>query len=93
MPTRDEMIKEIVSLVEESRDGWRKTAFYSDDDVMNLLEELYDRWEEAGRTGLPLDYATEEEITFLYKRALSLSADAGFKTFKAFVKRAITGER
>ncbi|MEN3000070.1 MAG: hypothetical protein ABDH61_05810 [Acidilobaceae archaeon] len=46
-----------------------KAAFYSDPEVSRILEELTRRWEKEGR-GIPLDYATEEELEELYRRAM-----------------------
>ncbi|MCD6323712.1 MAG: hypothetical protein J7L55_01205 [Desulfurococcales archaeon] len=84
------MIKEIINRVEESQDEWRKAAFYSDEAVTQLLEELYKRWEGSGMAGIPLDYATDEELSILYDKAMSVSSEKGFSTFKNFVRKAIS---
>ena len=59
----------ILKYIEENKSPWVKAAFYSDPDVSRLLEELTKRWEREGR-GMPLDYATEEELEELYNKAM-----------------------
>jgi len=44
-------------------------AFYSDREVVTIMDEVYSRWEESGRIGEPLDYATDEELEVLAKKA------------------------
>lgn len=63
------MKEEIISLIDENRSPWVKAAFYSDPEVSKILENLINRWESAGRAGIPLDYATEEELRILHKKA------------------------
>ncbi|MCX8195779.1 MAG: hypothetical protein N3F67_01675 [Acidilobaceae archaeon] len=60
----------ILKAIEDNRSPWVKAAFYSDPDVSRILEELTKRWEREGR-GIPLDYATEEELEELYRKAAS----------------------
>jgi len=79
------MIREIMALIDENIDGWRKAAFYADEEVSQLLEELYARWENSGKLGRPLDYATDEEIAFLYKKAL-MASKSGQSMFKKIIK-------
>ena len=55
--------------MELSADPWRKMAFYSDREVVAIMDEVYARWEESGRIGEPLDYATDEELEVLAKKA------------------------
>ncbi len=90
IPSREAMIKEIINRVEESVDEWRKAAFYSDEEVTQLLENLYRRWEGAGMSGIPLDYATDEELKVLYDKAMGISGEKGLNAFKSFVKKAMT---
>ena len=56
----------IIREVDESRDVWRKVAFYNDPRVQSILTNLYERWERANRKGIPLDYATLDELRVLY---------------------------
>ena len=51
-----------------SLDEVRRAAFYADEKVAEILERLYVRWEEAGRRGEPIDYATSEELRQLLER-------------------------
>ena len=62
---REELKKEIIVLIDENRDQWKKAAFYSDNDVQNILNRLYDEWEKNNRQGVPIDYATTDELETL----------------------------
>lgn len=53
--------KKIMELVDLSVEPWRKAAFYSNDEAIGIVTQLYQRWE-AQKKGSPLDYATEEEL-------------------------------
>ena len=86
LKSRKKLIDDIMSLIENSTDGWRKAAFYSDEDVNRLLNELYSRWESSKGLGMPLDYATEEELIFLHEKALKLSK-AGAQALKKAIRR------
>ncbi len=44
-------------------------AFYSDREVVAIMDGVYARWEESGRIGEPLDYATDEELEILARKA------------------------
>lgn len=63
------MKKEIISWIEESADPIYKIAFYSNEEVAPLASKLLEAWEKNNRAGIPLDYATEEEIIKLHKIA------------------------
>jgi hypothetical protein len=54
--------RRLMSLVDLSAEPWRKVAFYSNEEAVSIVSELYKRWEEGGRRGTPLDYASEEEL-------------------------------
>lgn len=54
--------KKLMELVDLSAEPWRKAAFYSNDEAMGIVTQLYQRWEIQRRAGSPLDYATEEEL-------------------------------
>ncbi len=89
MLSRDEMIREITRIIDESTDPWRKTAFYSDPDVQQILDAIYERWESSGREGIPLDHATDEEVEFLYSRAINVRPNDSRNLMKKFFRRAI----
>ncbi|MCS7098734.1 MAG: hypothetical protein RMH84_01980 [Sulfolobales archaeon] len=54
--------RRLMELVDLSVEPWRKAAFYSNDEAMELLTQLYQRWELNERRGNPLDHATDEEL-------------------------------
>ncbi|MCX8184451.1 MAG: hypothetical protein RMI56_06205 [Sulfolobales archaeon] len=54
--------RRLMELVDLSFEPWRKAAFYSNDEAVGVLTQLYQRWELHKRVGSPLDYATEEEL-------------------------------
>jgi len=66
---REKLKKKILELIDESREDWRKAAFYSDKTVQDILDRLYTRWEESNRRNRPIDYATIEELEILAKLA------------------------
>ncbi len=67
--SREKFVREIVELIEDNRESWIKAAFYSDPKVEHILEELYKRWERNSMQGLPLDYASQDEIEILRDKA------------------------
>ena len=89
MQSREKLVKEIMRIIDESPDPWRKTAFYSDPEVQQLLDALYDRWNNSGGAGIPLDYATDEEVKFLYKKAVNLRPEDSESTLKKFFRKAL----
>ena len=54
--------RRLASLVDLSAEPWRKAAFYSNEEAIGIVSELYRRWEAGGMRGTPLDYASEEEL-------------------------------
>ena len=60
---------EIIRLIDYNQDNWVKAAFFSDEVVEVVMESLYNKWAESGEMGRPIDYASEEELDLLYKRA------------------------
>ncbi len=72
--SRDEVKRLILQLVDDQDDEWLKAAFYSDEAVKPILERLYSAWEEAGRQGIPLDYATDDELETLLSVARRYAA-------------------
>lgn len=73
-PSLDEMKREIIQLIDESREAVYKIAFYAKPEVQSILDEVFKRWEKAGYVGRPIDYATREELEILYKIAKKISA-------------------
>jgi len=59
------MRKELISLIDQNKDTWVKAAFFSDETVEKLMEVIYSRWEASEQLGMPIDYASEEELEIL----------------------------
>ncbi len=69
MGSLDYMKRKILELIDESDDPWLKAAFYGDPKVSAILDRLVSEWESNGRKGIPLDYATPDEVEALYSLA------------------------
>lgn len=61
--------EELIRMIDQHPDNWVKAAFFSDEVVEVIMEGLYEKWSGSGEIGIPLDYATEEELQLLHKRA------------------------
>ena len=70
---REKMKEKIIEIIDKNKRNGPKIAFYSDPQVASLMNELYQRWESNDRKGIPLDYASDDEIKFLYNIALKYS--------------------
>lgn len=79
--------KKIIDLIDKCGKQGPKIAFYSDPKVSSLINELYKRWENRGRSGLPIDYATAEEIDFLYSMAIKYSNISDEEAWFYFISR------
>jgi len=69
----DKMKQEIIRLIDESREQAYKVAFYSDPVVTRIMERIIAEWERNQEKGIPLDYATPEEIEVMYNIAVKIS--------------------
>ncbi|MCE4615353.1 MAG: hypothetical protein F7B60_07495 [Desulfurococcales archaeon] len=66
----DEKLKEKLTIfLDQDPRKWVKSAFYSDPAVVQMIDNLYCRWEDTGRQGLPVDYASHEELVLLWNTA------------------------
>jgi hypothetical protein len=65
----EEIKEEIIRLIDYNKDNWVKAAFFSDEVVEVIMESLYSKWSQDGEIGRPIDYATEDELKILHKRA------------------------
>jgi len=65
----EELKRRITMLIDDSTNNWAKIAFYSDPNVAHILDLVYDRWEQNNRKGLPIDYATIDELRVLVHAA------------------------
>lgn len=59
----------IIKNIEENQNSWAKAAFYSDEDVSKIMERLINEWERNNQEGIPMDYATEEELEVLAEKS------------------------
>ena len=68
--TGDEELKEKLTVfLDQDPRKWVRSAFYSDPEVQHVMDILYGKWEEAGRKGMPVDYASHDELVFLWNKA------------------------
>jgi|Deesub1362A_J573_1020465.scaffolds.fasta_scaffold40682_1 hypothetical protein len=88
---KDELKQLILEKIDASKDPWIKIAFYSDLEVMALVEELYKRWEEGNRLGDPIDYATDEELEFLAQKAKTVKPIKSEDIVQDMMFRAVYG--
>ncbi len=87
------MRKKIIELIDDSRDNDRKIAFYSDENVQAIMERLYSEWEKNDRKGIPLDYASNEELEVLYRLAKRYAENPYRKAYIDFMQKAYFGEK
>ncbi|MCD6301587.1 MAG: hypothetical protein J7L82_05910, partial [Staphylothermus sp.] len=85
----EKMKQEILKLIDESKENGRKIAFYSDPNVTEILTKLYEQWEKNNRKGIPLDYASPEEIEILYNLALKYSKVSDAEAWSMFLRENI----
>lgn len=75
----DKQLKdELINLIDLNKETWIKAAFFSDETVEKIMEVLYSRWEASNEEGIPLDYASKEELEILLdiaRRYVRLSPD------------------
>lgn len=62
---KERLKEKVIMLIDDSTNNWAKMAFYSDSNVARILDDVYKRWESNGRKGLPIDYASYEELQIL----------------------------
>jgi len=62
---REKLVQELFQLIEDNRVDWRKAAFYSDPRVEPIYNRLVEEWERSGGEGIPLDYASMDELEIL----------------------------
>lgn len=87
-PDAERLKREIIRLVDESREVGVKIAFYGDERVQAVMDRITAEWERRGRAGLPLDYATEDELKTLHSLAVYYSTHPSNYSFISFVRRA-----
>ncbi|MCE4604566.1 MAG: hypothetical protein F7B20_06345 [Aeropyrum sp.] len=71
---REEARDRILRLIEDSDNPWLKAAFYGDPKVSQVLDRLFEEWEKSGRKGIPIDYATDDELVVLERAAVKYAS-------------------
>jgi len=87
------MKSEIVRLIDMHTDNWVKAAFFSDEIVSKIMNELYERWSRSEGKGMPIDYASESELRVLYEKALEYAAMPTEKAMMTVLNRMNVNER
>ncbi len=83
----NKMREEIVRLIDYNNDNWIKAAFFSDEVVEVIMENLYNKWSENGELGRPIDYAGEDEVKILLKRAKKYASMSTKEAMQASLSR------
>lgn len=82
----EKLKKEIIRLIDEAYDPIYKQAFYSDTEVQRIMEKLFQKWKEGGERGLPIDYASLEDLKILYKVAKNVSSKRPEELYSAYTR-------
>lgn len=82
---------EIIRLIDDSKQNGRKIAFYSDPLVVEILDKIYELWEKNNREGIPLDYASPDQIDVLYNLALKYSRVSDSEAWALYLRRTVYG--
>ncbi len=88
----ERMKEEIVRLIDFNQDNWVKAAFFSDEVVEIIMDNLYNKWSQSGEIGRPIDYATEDEVKVLYNRAKKYASMNTREAMKLSLSRMGYGE-
>lgn len=80
---------EIINLIDESTIPVVKEAFYSNQEVKRIMERLYMEWEKNENRGIPLDYATHEELIILHRIARQVVGSPYEELSRAHIRKAI----
>ena len=89
MPGRrgpDDIKQELLSIL-ASLDNDKLAAFYSEPFVVQLVNALYERWEENSRRGEPLDYAKPSELEKLLALARRVARLQGWEARRRWLSR------
>ncbi|MEM4654228.1 MAG: hypothetical protein QXL34_01905 [Thermosphaera sp.] len=80
---------EIINLIDDSTIPVVKEAFYSNQEVENIMERLYKEWEKNGNKGIPLDYATHEELIILHRIAKQVVDSPYEELSRTYIRKAM----
>lgn len=61
--------RELITLIDENREPIYKAVFYSKPEVQSIMNRIMEVWERSGRQGIPIDYATIDELEQLLRIA------------------------
>lgn len=92
MEERERLKRELINLIDLNKDAWVKAAFFSDDVVEKLMEVLYARWENSDEAGIPIDYASVEELKVLLELAHKYARMSSRDAMNLVIKRIYSEE-
>ncbi|MCI4396972.1 MAG: hypothetical protein JHC28_05375 [Thermoprotei archaeon] len=78
---------EIINLIDENSSNWIKAAFFSDEVIEVIMEALYSKWESNMETGRPIDYATEDQLKIMLKKAQQYASMGQEEAMRIALKR------
>ncbi|MEM1873773.1 MAG: hypothetical protein QXS85_00340 [Acidilobaceae archaeon] len=87
---RESVKRALIAMIDENPDVEVKARFYSDEVVSSIMNSLYEKWEASGGQGIPLDYASDEELRVLYDRARRYAGSSG-SSLLGLLKRVLGG--
>lgn len=83
--------REIIALIDESSEQVYKIAFYSDPKVSSIMDRLISKWERNQQKGIPLDYATEDEVRTLHDVAVKIARIPPQELQSMYLRRIMPG--
>ncbi|MET1102194.1 MAG: hypothetical protein ABWW69_06960 [Pyrodictiaceae archaeon] len=81
---------EVLNFIErriENANQWIRAAFYSDPDVVAILDKLYERWYKSSQEGEPIDYANDEELRMLFDAAKRYARMSPYEAYALVSRR------
>jgi hypothetical protein len=83
----EKMRNEIINLIDENSSNWIKAAFFSDEVIEVIMEALYSKWEQSNEQGMPIDYATGDELKIMLKKARQYASMKPEEAMRLVLKR------
>lgn len=83
----EKMKSEIINLIDENSSNWIKAAFFSDEMIEIIMEALYAKWEQNQEEGMPIDYATEDQLKIMLKKARQYASMKPEEAMRLVLKR------
>lgn len=81
--------KEKILDIVDNMPSMNQAAFYSDPEVLDIVEVLHSRWEQNRYSGEPIDYASDEELEKLYRLAKYYSSLKMWEAYKIVQERSL----